>query len=82
MAPSTLILYIKPKASRPIYKFSREDLRDWSSITGRGGGLKREGGGQVKFYPYKKGGGGETRFSHPEGGTHCKRFWVSFNTDA
>ena len=32
------------------------DLRDWSSITGRGGATKREGGGQVKFYPYEKGG--------------------------
>ena len=35
-------------------------LRDWSLITGRGGGLKTGaggGGGRVKFYPYKKGGG-------------------------
>ena len=36
---------------------SRYPLRDWSLITGRGGGeaTKREGGGHVKFYPYKKG---------------------------
>ena len=53
-------------------------LRDWSLIMGRGGGgagyksgvgggaTKREGGGHVKFYPYKKGGG--KSFSHAEGG--------------
>ena len=30
-----------------------QQLRDWSLITGRGGGgaTKREGGGHVKFYP-------------------------------
>ena len=33
-------------------------FRDWSLITGRVGATKREGGGQVKFYPYEKGGGG------------------------
>ena len=34
-------------------------IRDWSLITGRGGGggYKTGGGGQVKFYPYKRGGG-------------------------
>ena len=33
-------------------------FRDWSLITGRGGGAtKQEGGGHVKFYPYEKGGG-------------------------
>ena len=31
-------------------------LRDWSLITGRGGGYKMGGGGHVKFYPYEKGG--------------------------
>ena len=31
-------------------------LRDWSLITGRGGGYKTGGGGHVKFYPYEKGG--------------------------
>ena len=35
-------------------------LRDWSLITGGGGGYKT-GGGQVKFYPYKKRGGGAER---------------------
>ena len=37
---------------------------------GEGGGLQdgRGGGGQVKFYTYKKGGRvGRTRFSHDEG---------------
>ena len=38
-------------------------LRDWSLITGRGGGAtKRDrggGGGQAKFYPYEKGGGAQ-----------------------
>ena len=32
-----------------------------------GGGYKT-GGGRVEFYPYEKGGGGEKRFSHAEGG--------------
>ena len=36
-------------------------------MTGGGGLQNGRGGGQVKFYPYKKG-GGEKRFSHPEGG--------------
>ena len=32
-------------------------LREWSLITGRGGGgYKTGGGGQVKFYSYEKGG--------------------------
>ena len=44
-------------------------LRDWLLITGRGwrGYKTGGGGGQVKFYPYKKGGGGS--FSHAEGGS-------------
>ena len=35
--------------------------RDWSLITGRGGGYQtgEGGGGHVKFYPYEKGGGAE-----------------------
>ena len=48
------------------------EVRDWSLITGRGGGgaIKwEEGDGQVKYYPYKKGGGGGGKsFSHAEGG--------------
>ena len=40
---------------------------------------KWEGGGEVKFYPYEKGGGGGTSFSHAEGGGggHGKS-WGSF----
>ena len=45
------------------YRFP--DFRDWSLITGRGG--YKTGGGQVKFYPYEK--GGQKRFSHAEGGS-------------
>ena len=37
-------------------------LRDWSLITGRGGGLQNGRGGHVKFYPYEKGGGGRKKF--------------------
>ena len=34
-------------------------IRDWSLITGMGGGGYKTGGGRhVKFYPYEKGGGG------------------------
>ena len=40
------------------------NVREWSSITGRGWELKNGRGEQVKFYPYKKKGGG----GHPEGG--------------
>ena len=32
-------------------------IRDWSLITGRGGGLQNWRGGHVKFNPYEKGGG-------------------------
>ena len=35
---------------------------------GEGGTTKHEVGGQVKFYPFKKGGGGRKGFSHAEGG--------------
>ena len=41
-------------------------LRDWSIITGWVS-TNREGGGQVKSYPYEKGEGGKS-FSHGEGG--------------
>ena len=38
-------------------------FRNWSLITGRGrGGATKREGGQVKFYPYGKGGGGRERF--------------------
>ena len=43
-------------------------LRDWSLITGRGGGYKTGGGGgKSSFTPTKRGGGGKG-FSHAEGG--------------
>ena len=51
-------------------------LRDWSLITGRGGGYKTGGGGHVKFYPYKKGGGAEKVLTMLKGGH--KRFWGTF----
>ena len=31
-------------------------VRDWSPITGRGGGATKWEGGHVKLYPYEKGG--------------------------
>ena len=64
MTCSTLI------RSRSLVKKGSVIVRDWSLITGRGGGgvglQNGRGGGQVKFYPYKKGGG--KSFSHAEGG--------------
>ena len=42
-------------------------IRDWSLITGRRGGTKREGGGHMKCYSYEKGGGRKS-LSHAEGG--------------
>ena len=48
----------------------RSIVRDWSLITGRGGGYKTGGGGgHIKFYPcIKAGGGGRKGFSHARGG--------------
>ena len=45
-------------------------VRDWSLITGTGGGglQNGRGGGQVKFHPYKKRGGAKS-FSPAEAGT-------------
>ena len=37
-------------------------IRDWSLFTGRGATKLEGGGGQVKFYPYEKKGGGRKRF--------------------
>ena len=44
-------------------------VRDWSLITGRGGGpTKQEGGGAREVLPLLKGGGGDGKgFSHAEG---------------
>ena len=43
---------------------------------GEGGATKREGGGQVKFYPCNKGGGAGKSFSHAEGGGGTTSFEV------
>ena len=58
-----------------LYKYF---FRDWSLITGRGGGGSTKldrggGGGHAKFYPYEKGGGNS--FSHAGGHT---KFWGIF----
>ena len=50
-------------------------VRDWSLITGRGG-YKTGGGGHVKFYPYKKGGGAEKVLAILKGGHN--KFWGCF----
>ena len=42
-------------------------VRDWSLITGRGGGGYKTGGGASEVYPYEKG-EDEQSFSHAEGG--------------
>ena len=55
----------------------KRGVRDWSVITGRGGATKREGGGgHVKFYPYKKGGGAGKVLAMLKGGH--KKFWGRF----
>ena len=51
-------------------------LRDWSLITGRGGGLQNGRGVAHEVLPLRKGEGGKS-FSHAEGGGH-KKFWGSF----
>ena len=53
-------------------------IRDWSSITGRGGGAtkRKGGGGHVKFNPHKKGGGAEKVLNMLKG--RHNKFWGSF----
>ena len=51
-----------------------DPLRDWSLITGRGLQNGRGGGGHVKFYPYKKGGGAEKVLAMLNGGGGTKSF--------
>ena len=54
-------------------------FKDWSLITGRGGGYKTGGGGGGGTWtltPTKRGGGGGKGLSHAEGGH--KKFWGSF----
>ena len=50
-------------------------VRDWSLITGRGGGYKT-GGGHVKFYAYEKG-GVEKVLAMVKGGG-AQKIWGSF----
>ena len=55
-------------------------FREWSSITGRGGGYKTvEGGGASEALPLQKGGVGKV-LAILNGGH--KRFWGSFYTGA
>ena len=56
-------------------------IRDWSLITGRGGGATKREGGHMKFYPYEKGGGGADKVLAMLKGGH-KKFWGSFYTVA
>ena len=43
-------------------------VRDWSPITGRGGGATKRKGAACEVLPLRKGGGGGISFSHAEGG--------------
>ena len=54
-------------------------LRDWSVITGRGGGLQNGSGrGAHEVVPLRKGGGGRESFSHAEGGGGTTSFGGGF----
>ena len=66
---SNQVIDIPPHPPKKWAKWGRTPLRDWSLITGRGGGATKREGVQVKFYPYEKGGGGGKSFSHAEGGS-------------
>ena len=57
----------RPRAGGRTLKDYWQVLRDWSLITGRGGGYKTGGGGACEVYLYEKGEGRKT-FSHAEGG--------------
>ena len=50
-------------------------VREWSLITGRGGGATKREGGAHEVLPLRKGGGGKG-FSYSEGGH--KKFWGRF----
>ena len=49
---------------------SLNQFKEWSLIMGRGGYKTGGGGGQVKFYPYEKGGAEKV--------LAMLKFWVSF----
>ena len=51
-------------------------LRDWSLITGRGGGLQNGRGGAREVLPLRKGGGAEKVLAMLKGGN--KKFWGRF----
>ena len=48
-----MILFFRMKTTA-----NSSDLRDWSLITGRGGGGYKTGGGTREVLPLRKGGGG------------------------
>ena len=54
-------------------------LRDWSLITGRGGGYKTGGGGAREVLPLRKGGAEKVLAMLKVG---YKKFWGSFSTVA
>ena len=54
------------------------DIRDWSPITGRGGGYKTVGGDTRSFTPTKRGGGAEKVLAMLKGGGGTTSFGVVF----
>ena len=52
-------------------------IRDWSLITGKGGGLQNGRGGMLSLTPTKRVRGAKS-FSHAEGGGGHNKFWGSF----
>ena len=77
---SVIITYIQV-ISIPLVQTSKYLMVSKGLVTNYGGATKREGGGHVKFYPYKKWGGGFF-FIHAEGGGGHKLFCGSFYTVA
>ena len=59
------------------HRFTFSTIRDWSLITGRGGGLQNGRGGAREVLPLQKGGGAEKVLAMLKGGGH-KKFWGSF----
>ena len=54
-------------------------IRDWSLITGKGGGVQNgRGGGSCEVLPLEKGGGGGKGFSYDERGGGTTSFGVVF----
>ena len=69
----SLILCMQPQRVVSVFsvKYFVHSLnkRDWSLITGKGGGATKREGGHVKFYPYEKGGGAEKVLAMLKGDT-------------